>query len=145
MQWLCAMHMIPFKRKAVNSVSQTASLLSLLKHASLLSPLSSSSNSVSLSNLRLVRASRPCTDGVKVTGRKYSPSLKPHQRLSHPHFLFFSETPTTATCSANPIPTPPLRHQGPPILLPIFSRLQFFFSGFLPNPSVFDIILVCFV
>ena len=130
MQWSCAMPKTPFKRGAVNSVSQTA-----------LSSLSSSSTSVFLSNLRLARASRPRTDEKKIL----SLFLKPHQRLSHPHFLFFSETPTTATCSAIPIPTPPLRHQGPPILLPIFSRLRFFFSGFLPNPSVFDIILVCFV
>ena len=71
-------------------------------------------------------------------------SLKHNQCLSHPHSLFFSETPTTATSSTFPIPHPPLRHQGPPILKKSFQGSEFF-PGFLSNPSIFDMILVCFV
>ena len=71
-------------------------------------------------------------------------SLNHNQCLSHPHSLFFSETPTTATSSTFPIPHPPLRHQGPPILKKSFQGSEFF-PGFLSNPSIFDMILVCFV
>ena len=65
---------------------------------------------------------RPRTNGKKIL----SLSLKPNQCLFHPHTLFFSETPTIATCSAFPIPHPPLHYQGPPIVPPIFSRLHHF-------------------
>ena len=116
--------MTHFKRSAVNpnvnSVSQ--------KVLSSNTPLSHLIHLCFLSNLRPARASSLSASGDVLTGRKYPLSLKPNQRLSHPHYLFFSETPTTATCSAFPIPHPPLRRQGPPILPPIFSRLRLFFQ-----------------
>ena len=83
-----------------------------------------------LSKLRPARALEISACGHVLTGRKYSLSLKPNQRLSHPHTLFFSETPITATCSTFPIPHPPLHCQGPPIVPPIFSKLHHF-STFL--------------
>ena len=122
-------HMTHFKRSAVNpnvnSVSQK-----VFSSNTPLSPLSHLLHLCFLSNLRPARASSLSASGDVLTGRKYPLSLKPNQRLSHPHSLFFSETPTTATCSAFPIPHPPLRRPGPPILPPTFSRLRLF-SRFL--------------
>ena len=125
----CALHMTHFKRSAVNPNVNSVSQKVFSSNVSL-SPLSHLIHLCFLSNLRPARASSLSASGDVLTGRKYPLSLKPNQRLSHPHSLFFSETPTTATCSAFPIPHPPLHYQGPPIVPPIFSRLHHF-STFL--------------
>ncbi|KAK7842067.1 hypothetical protein CFP56_014329 [Quercus suber] len=76
--------------------------------------------------------------GLVLTGRKYSLSLKPHQRLSHPHSLFFSETPTTTTCSTIPIPTHFFAAKDHRFYHPSFQGSDFF-QWVLSNPSSSEI------